>query len=60
MQKIKFIKNYKFYRAGDITIVDNNTAFSLIDAKMAVLSKNYVNYQNKMMTPRPKKGYKIK
>ena len=39
MQRIKFIKNYLKYKSGDVIVVDNNSAFGLIDKKLAVLSK---------------------
>ena len=60
MKKIVFIKDYKGYGAGEKIEIDNNTAFSLIDTGVAVLSKFYRDYENKMMSFDKKRGYKVK
>jgi len=39
MQRIKYIKNYKDKKIGDIEMVGNNTAHGLIDKGIAVLYK---------------------
>ena len=45
MQKIIFIKDYKGFKIGDITLVGNNETHFLIDNEIAEL----YDYQDKMM-----------
>jgi len=52
MKKVIVIKDYKGLRTGDIIVIGNNEAHSLIDGGYAVLEKFYipkVDYQDKMM-----------
>lgn len=39
-QRIKFIQDYENNKAGDITVVDNNIAHGLIEAGVAVITKD--------------------
>lgn len=39
MQKIKYLKNIKGHLAGDIEYVENNDAHTLIDSRLAVLTR---------------------
>ena len=48
----------RYLKDGKKEIVDNNTAFTLIENGVAVLDKNY-KYPNKMLTTKNKK-YKVK
>jgi hypothetical protein len=64
MIKIRFLLNYKNYQVGDIIEVSNNTAFGLIDSRIAI---KYIDYQTTILkAPRDKmmsttnKKYRIK
>lgn len=50
MQKIIFVKDYQGYNVGDIEIIGNNEAHSLIEKRIAELY-----YEDKMMRTRRKK-----
>lgn len=49
MQKIKYLKDYKGHKKGDIEIVENNIAHGLIENGIAKL---YTAFYDKMMRPR--------
>lgn len=55
MQKIIFVRNYKGYKLGDIAMIENNEAHSLIEGGIAELHKIKLVYEDKMMRPRRKK-----
>ncbi len=57
MRKIKVLKDCKYYQTGQIVIVSNNEAHSLIDCGCAKLDDGYSDecardYEDKMMRPR--------
>lgn len=57
MLRIRIIKTYKQYRAGDTITVSPNEAFGLIDSGVAMISKDITqsDYTQKV----PKKSRKI-
>ena len=57
MQRVRIIKTYKQYRAGDVVNLSPNEAFGLIDKQVAIISKDMTqsDYTQKV----PKKGKKI-
>jgi len=61
MQNIRFLKDYKNYKKGKCYCVSNNTAASLIQKEIAVLSTtplpSSTEKKHKMMTPRRGRGY---
>lgn len=40
MQRIRFTKDHKQYKKGDVVVIDNNEAFGLIDSGTAEISKD--------------------
>ena len=40
MRRIKFTKNHKSYKRGDVISVSNNEAFGFIDRGVAIISKD--------------------
>ena len=55
MKKVIVIKDYKGLRTGDIIVVGNNEAHSLIDGGFAELYEIKPIYKDKMMRARRKK-----
>lgn len=53
MIRVKFIKNHKSFKAGDVETVSKNEAFGLIDAGFAVISKDMTDsdYKTGAITP---------
>lgn len=56
-QRIKIIKDYNQYSTGEVVVVENNTAHALIEAGVAMLSKDMTSrdYKSKIMTKQPRK-----
>lgn len=54
MQRIKLKKKFLNYKQGEIIVVDNNTAFGLIDRKIAVLAKEdkQMNFNDEKVSKR--------
>ena len=59
MIKVKFKKNHKEYKKGEVVSFTNNEAFGLIDSGIATVSEA-VTYQAKVVLPQLSKKYKIK
>ena len=54
MRKVKILETNK------IVTVSNNVAFGLIDAGKATFYLSFIDYPNRMLKPRGRKGYKTK
>lgn len=55
MKRIKFIKNVKGYRAGEVVFVTPNEAHGFLDAGDAVLTKDMVSEDTREVKT-PQKG----
>lgn len=56
-QRVRIIKDFDKYNAGDVKVVENNIAHDLIEGGVAILSKDMVNSDIKTKTG-VKRAYK--
>lgn len=60
MQRIKFIKAHKQYKQGEVTVIDNNEAFGLIDSGVAILTKDMTSDDYKQAGVTNGKPFKLR
>lgn len=60
MQRVRIIKTYKQYRAGDVVNLSPNEAFGLIDRQIAIISKDMTQADYTQKVPKKSKKIQIK